>query len=279
MDRSIQTAFLILFTFSSIAQVDMVITQQLPGAETATLKLEDIIVVQDDAGYDVTFKNINAQAMTFQKSKISVVAYGTEFVRKSNVKIYIVNPDVKSGGRYKVDKFQINYENPYLLNQFIVLEKENMPMSDGYRLVKNWVNVFYNTPREVIKGDIENEYVRVEGVVTNLCQMDGKFIMLSNICTDMTYSLSFAFKDNKIKMQLTRLRTRANSTYVYGNDNSITDYNWYDAQPYFGATINPKTGETDERISTQQNLIIEELNILGYSVKDYLENPIAADDW
>ena len=130
MDRSIQTAFLILFTFSSIAQVDMVITQQLPGAETTNVKLEDIIVVQDDAGYDVTFKNINAQAMTFQKSKISVVAYGTEFVRKSNVKIYIVNPDVKSGGRYKVDKFQINYENPYLLNQFIVLEKENMPMSD-----------------------------------------------------------------------------------------------------------------------------------------------------
>ena len=105
MNRSVQTAFLIIFTFSSIAQVDMVITQQLPGAETTTVKLEDIIVVQDDAGYDVTFKNTNAQTMTFQKSKISVVAYGKEFVRKSNVKIYIVNPDVKSGGRYKVDKF------------------------------------------------------------------------------------------------------------------------------------------------------------------------------
>ena len=277
MDRSVQTAFLILFTFSSFAQVDMVITKELQGDETTTVKLEDIIVVQDDGGYDVTFKNTNAQTMTFQKSKISVVAYGTEFMRKSNVKISVINPNVKIGGRYKVDKFQINYDNPYLLNQFIVLEKENMSIEEGYKLLKTWINITWNTPREVIKADLENEYVRIKGIETFFCSTVGN-LLKTRICKDLYYTFSFEFKDNKIKMQLTALEER-----VQGSPNTALEvylYQWRDVRPEYGDRINLKTGEVTLQ-SDYQDQYTRYLNSLGHSLKDYLNNPkeIRNDDW
>jgi len=277
MDRSVQTAFLILFTFSSFAQVDMVITKELQGDETTTVKLEDIIVVQDDGGYDVTFKNTNAQTMTFQKSKISVVAYGTEFMRKSNVKISVINPNVKIGGRYKVDKFQINYDNPYLLNQFIVLEKENMSIEEGYKLLKTWINITWNTPREVIKADVENEYVRIKGIETFFCSTVGN-LLKTRICKDLYYTFSFEFKDNKIKMQLTALEER-----VQGSPNTALEvylYQWRDVRPEYGDRINLKTGEVTLQ-SDYQDQYTRYLNSLGHSLKEYLNNPkeIRNDDW
>ena len=277
MYGSIQTAFLIVFAFSSFAQVDMVITKELQGDETTTVKLEDIIVVQDDGGYDVTFKNTNAQTMTFQKSKISVVAYGTEFMRKSNVKISVINPTVKIGGRYKVDKFQINYDNPYLLNQFIVLEKENMPFEEGYKLLKTWINITWNTPREVIKADLENEYVRIKGIETFFCSTVGN-LLKTRICKDLYYTFSFEFKDNKIKMQLTALEER-----VQGSPNTALEvylYQWRDVRPEYGDRINLKTGEVTLQ-SDYQDQYTRYLNSLGHSLKDYLNNPkeIRNDDW
>lgn len=277
MYGSIQTAFLIVFAFSSFAQVDMVITKELQGDETTTVKLEDIIVVQDDGGYDVTFKNTNAQTMTFQKSKISVVAYGTEFMRKSNVKISVINPTVKIGGRYKVDKFQINYDNPYLLNQFIVLEKENMPIEEGYKLLKTWINITWNTPREVIKADLENEYVRIKGIETFFCSTVGN-LLKTRICKDLYYTFSFEFKDNKIKMQLTALEER-----VQGSPNTALEvylYQWRDVRPEYGDRINLKTGEVTLQ-SDYQDQYTRYLNSLGHSLKDYLNNPkeIRNDDW
>ena len=278
MLKSIQTAFLILFASLSIAQVDMVITKKLQGAETMDLQLKNVVIVEDAGAVDVVFKtqeNI-AKGFTFAKQSIKVVAYGTNFRRNSNIKINIVNPNVNKGERYKVDKFQLSYENPYLLNQFIVLEKENMPVNKGYELVKNWVNVVYNTPREVIKGDIKDEYVRIEGIEKDMCIVNGKGILSTLICSDIRYSFSFEFKNNKIKMQLISIKRRPQKD-ITGDPN----YTFYEEEPSWNEIINQKTGEKIKYNSRRLELMANEFNILANSLKDYLEDPIESrnDDW
>ena len=56
MLKLIQTAFLILFAFSSIAQVDVVLTKKLQGAETMDLQLKNVVIVEDAGAVDVVFK-------------------------------------------------------------------------------------------------------------------------------------------------------------------------------------------------------------------------------
>ena len=77
-----------------------------------------------------------------------------------------------------------------------------MHINKGYELVKNRVNVVYNTPREVIKGDIKDEYVRIVWIKKDMCIGMCKGILSTLIRSDMRYSFSFEFKYNKIKMQL-----------------------------------------------------------------------------
>ena len=51
----------------------------------------------------------------------------------------------------KVDQFNLSATSPSLVDQFLVLDKDGMSVADGYKMVKEWVNVTYNTPKEVIK--------------------------------------------------------------------------------------------------------------------------------
>lgn len=151
-----------------------------------------------------------------------------------------------------------------------------MHINKGYELVKNRVNVVYNTPREVIKGDIKDEYVRIVGIKKDMCIGMCKGILSTLIRSDMRYSFSFEFKYNKIKMQLINIKRRPR-TDLSGNPN----YTFYEEEPSWNEKINQKTGEKIKHKSQRLELMVNEFNILANSLKGYLENPIESrnNDW
>ncbi|WP_372766539.1 hypothetical protein [Lutibacter sp.] len=53
----------------------------------------------------------------------------------------------------KVESFEVTEISPDLINQFVVIEKDSMTVEDGCKLVSDWIDIIYNTPKEVIKSN------------------------------------------------------------------------------------------------------------------------------
>ena len=172
----------------------------------------------------------------------------------------------------KVDQFNLSSTSPSLVNQFLVLDKDGMSVADGYKMVTEWINVTYNTPKEVIKGDVENQYIRIEGIGGSArC---GK--MLGELkCQDIKYSISLEFKDNKLKFQLTNLEV-----YYDPTDPSTSNQGWDQYNPQF-QDLTKKNGKPYRLRIEWAESTMAHLNGLADNLRAYLENPLAKedDDW
>ena len=174
----------------------------------------------------------------------------------------------------KVDQFNLSSTSPSLVDQFLVLIKDGMSVADGYKMVTEWINVTYNTPKEVIKGDVENQYIRIEGFGGSVrCSK-----MLGELkCQDIKYSISLEFKDNKMKFQLTNLEVYYDPTDP-SNAPGYSGWIGYDPQHMDMTKKNGKPYRI--RIESAESTMAH-LNVLADDLAAYLENPLAKedDDW
>ena len=108
-------------------------------------------------------------------------------------------------------------EGEQLAGQYIVIEEKGTPL-ENFNKVINYVNKTYNTPSEVIKSQIEGEYIRIEGI-SDLFRNMGVLI-------PAYHSLEFKFKQDRIKMTVNRITSTgptpisisAYCTYDYTHD-------------------------------------------------------------
>jgi hypothetical protein len=68
-----------------------------------------------------------------------------------------------------------------------------------YQKTINWVNENYKSPEDVIKGKIENEYIKISGsldalVLTNILGLAQTY--------DGRYTMEFRFKDGRFKVEI-----------------------------------------------------------------------------
>ena len=90
--------------------------------------------------------------------------------------------------------FTLSEEKPDFPPQFIVLEIDSLSIEDGYKRTLEWININYNTPSKVIKSQIENKYVRIQGVSKN----GFTFVNMGmTFYKDIRYTIEFKFKENK----------------------------------------------------------------------------------
>ena len=76
----------------------------------------------------------------------------------------------------------------------IVLQLEGMKAADIYKKTLNYVQETYKNPSEVLKADIINEMVRINGYKRNAWSQ--KLPMTPLFYYDMEYTLEIEFKDN-----------------------------------------------------------------------------------
>lgn len=85
------------------------------------------------------------------------------------------------------------------LTDFVVTSCPNKKQSELYRKTIDWVAVTYNVPKEVIKAQIENDYIRIEGYSENMLHLtteSGIFPIKSK------YQIEISFKDGRYKFDV-----------------------------------------------------------------------------
>ncbi len=99
------------------------------------------------------------------------------------------NPDNQST-KFKFDKDGFT--------TFVVGKCDGKSQSELYKKTINWISTFYKNPKEVTKGSIENEYIRIEGA--NDCLIATNLLGIH--CFTSKYQLEISFKNGKYKMAI-----------------------------------------------------------------------------
>ncbi|HUH25864.1 MAG TPA: hypothetical protein VLY87_04515 [Flavobacterium sp.] len=91
----------------------------------------------------------------------------------------------------------------------VVIELNDKSAEDIYIGIIKYINRNYKTPSEVLKGDIKNEYVRLDGFMNKMwCY---KAIGLT-ACVDQLYSVELDIKEGKFRMTFTPNKGYASGT-------------------------------------------------------------------
>ncbi len=93
-------------------------------------------------------------------------------------------------------KFEFTKEG---FTDFIVTECDNKNQSELYKKTIEWIKLTYKNPEEVIKTQIENNLIRIEGSSDNLVCFN---ILGNKSCNPARYLIEISFKDDKYKFDV-----------------------------------------------------------------------------
>jgi hypothetical protein len=85
---------------------------------------------------------------------------------------------------------------------FVIIKVDGKDPKDLYSKALHYINKVYENPEKVIKGKIENEFIKVNTHVTDFITIKNSFAKVP-ISTDYTFELSF--KEGKVKYEITSI--------------------------------------------------------------------------
>lgn len=104
------------------------------------------------------------------------------------------------------------------MTDYVVIPFEGKTTAELYKKALQWFEVYYKNPSEVLKGKIENEYLRFQGAKKGLVTMNA----LGRHPYDGKYTVEISFKDGKVKFDLINLEYYTpSSQYVVGGWSSL----------------------------------------------------------
>ena len=80
----------------------------------------------------------------------------------------------------------------------IVVEVDNISTAELYKKALNWVQETYKNPDKVLKANIENEKIRIDGFASNAWWYKSMGIQNSY---NMEYSIEISFKDGRYRFE------------------------------------------------------------------------------
>jgi len=102
---------------------------------------------------------------------------------------------------------------------FIIQNCEGKNKEEIYKKTIDWISKTYNNPKEVIKAEIINDYIRIEGIKKEVPL--GTFMGLATI-ENYKYQIEISVKDNKYKFDVINIENYTPpSQYLIGGWNSI----------------------------------------------------------
>lgn len=78
----------------------------------------------------------------------------------------------------------------------VVVSINEMPASLIYSKTKEWIQTYYKNPNEVLKGDIENNMIRIEGFDVGGYKMKNLGMVFPY---DYSYSIEIEFKEGRYR--------------------------------------------------------------------------------
>jgi hypothetical protein len=148
---------------------------------------------------------------------------------------------------------------------YVVTDCKDKSAAELYKKTIDWISTNYNNPKEVLKAQIENDYLRFEAIEKNL------FCLKPTMCSDMKYQIEVSFKDGKYKFDLLAL------------DQDMPDIGWV----HFGGLEDGKyyfieNGEAKSKFKIIADEIPKYFNSLNKSLNDFITNGVSTkkkNDW
>ena len=168
--------------------------------------------------------------------------------------------------------FTLSEEKPTFPNQFVAIEVDGLTIPDGYNRTLEWINITYNTPSEVIKSQLENKYIRIEGIVQNFYPYD----VLNTMFASLRYTIEFKFKENRVKFDVIDTEYFIPS----GQYNAAT---WVNLE-FLNSKMYKKNGKHKKAYAKKARKVMTYFNELVLSMDTYIKKPIGEnesgdDDW
>ena len=156
------------------------------------------------------------------------------------------------------------------LSPFIVVKTEGKTKEELYKKTIEWINKNYNKPSEVIKAQIENDYIRFQGVSKDKYCFTNIFTM----CSDIRYEIEVSFKDGKYKFEVLKLEDYYKDTKGFG---SWSEVKYKDSWTHF-----KNTGEVRKMYADNVKQITAFFDGLNKNLYDYIYNQnetAKSNDW
>jgi hypothetical protein len=99
---------------------------------------------------------------------------------------------------------QFHYTQEKGLTDYIIISCEGKSKEELYNKTINWISVYYNNPKEVIKAEIKDDYIRIEGIQKNVPL--GTFMGMET-GDNLKYQIEISVKDNKYKLDVINIET------------------------------------------------------------------------
>lgn len=143
------------------------------------------------------------------------------------------------------------------LTDFVITPVTGKTQFELYKKTLDWISLTFKEPGEVIKANIENEYIRIEGFSKELIC----YSYMGKRCGDTKYEIEISFKDGKYKFDVL----------------SISEYNnmsksimWTNFEINNTASYFDKKGEAKSSYKFIVITVPEHFNNLNLNLKDFL---------
>lgn len=159
------------------------------------------------------------------------------------------------------------------LTDYVVGIVEGKTAQELYKKTIDWINVTYKNPKEVIKAQIENDYIRLEGAKSNMLCI--KTLGLLN-CYNVRYQIEISLKDGKYKFDIIKLEQ-----YIPPSQYSVTS-GWSEIGIINTSVYYKENGDLKSLFKLYPAAIETEFNSLNTSLKDFLKSdtiPSKKSDW
>lgn len=125
-----------------------------------------------------------------------------------------------------VVSFRLNAQENFTLTKdgftdFVVVNIEGKSSQELYNKTLQWLEITYKNPKEVLKGKIDNDYIRFEGATNSLICMN----LLGKSFVDSKYQIEISFKDDKYKFDVIDISTYNSPTQYSSGGWSSFDLN------------------------------------------------------
>ena len=166
------------------------------------------------------------------------------------------------------DKFSFTKDG---LTDYVVTEVTGKTKSEMYKKTLDWISVTYKDPKDGVRGQAENDFIKFEGSGKDIVCLDA---LGKKKCNNAKYQVLVSFKDGKYKFDVI-------SISIYNEASSTNAAGWtamkLDANDYYG-----KLGEIKNAYKHYPEMIPAFFDNLNASLKEFILNgvvPAKKSDW
>lgn len=100
-----------------------------------------------------------------------------------------------------------------------IIKLDSLSPSQIYKKVDGWIQTNYKNPSEVIKGNIENEMIRISGFQKDF--FSRKYKSGNIVFYDVSYGLTFEFQNEKMRVTFQPQTIKVDGSKVHFTENDF----------------------------------------------------------